>query len=104
MSTFEDRQKGFENKFAYDEEMTFKINARRNKLFGLWAAEKLGKTGDEAEVYAKDVVMAEFESDGDVVEKVLKDFEKSGISIGSKQLYAELEYLLPVAREQVMNS
>lgn len=73
MNTFDDRKKGFENKFAHDEELRFKATARRNKLLGLWAAEKLGLSGDAAESYAKEVVASDFEEagDDDVVRKVL---------------------------------
>ena len=72
MTTFDKREEGFEKKFAHDEELRFKASARRNKLFGLWAAEKLGLTGDAANAYAKDVVMADFEEagDNDVLKKV----------------------------------
>ena len=106
MTTFDDRDKGFENKFAHDEELSFKINARRNKLLGLWAAEKLGKKGPEAEEYAKDVVVAEFDSSGDsdVGEKLLKDFTQAKITIAPKEISAEMERLLPIARKQIMGS
>jgi hypothetical protein len=95
MSTFDDREKGFERKYAHDEELAFKTNARRNKLLGLWAAKKLGKSDEIAEQYAKDVVMADFESSGDndVIEKLLKDF--------TQEIQAEMERLLPIAREQI---
>jgi hypothetical protein len=82
MSSFDKREEGFEKKFALDEEQKFKAEARRNKLLGLWAAEKLGKTGDEAAAYAKEVVSADFEEagDADVLRKVVKDLEGKGIS------------------------
>ncbi|CAN5128754.1 DUF1476 domain-containing protein [soil metagenome] len=75
MSSFDKREEGFEKKFALDEEQKFKAEARRNKLLGLWAAEKLGKTGDDAAAYAKEVVSADFEEagDADVLRKVAKD-------------------------------
>ena len=81
MTTFDKREEGFEKKFAHDEELRFKANARRNKLLGLWAAEKLGVSGDAANVYAKEVVMADFEEAGeeDVFKKVRKDFDAKGI-------------------------
>jgi hypothetical protein len=81
MTTFDKREEGFEKKFAHDEELRFKANARRNKLLGLWAAEKLGVTGDAANVYAKEVVMADFEESGeeDVFKKVRTDFDAKGI-------------------------
>ncbi|MFZ4126078.1 MAG: DUF1476 domain-containing protein, partial [Rickettsiales bacterium] len=75
MSTFDNREKNFENKYALDEELKFKITNRRNKLLGLWAAETLGKAGEAAEAYAKEVVMSDFElpGDADVINKLLKD-------------------------------
>ena len=81
MTTFDKREEGFEKKFAHDEELRFKANARRNKLLGLWAAEKLGISGDAANVYAKEVVMADFEEAGDdgVFKKVRKDFDAKGV-------------------------
>lgn len=104
MTTFDDRQKGFENKFALDEELEFKANARRNKLLGLWAAERLGKSASEAEHYAKDVVMADFESNGDqdVAEKLAKDFQHAGLAVSLKEILVEMERLLPVARQQIL--
>ena len=81
MTTFDKREEGFEKKFAHDEELRFKANARRNKLLGLWAAEKLGISGDAANVYAKEVVMADFEEagDDDVFKKVRKDLDAKGV-------------------------
>ena len=75
MTTFDDRENAFENKFAHDQEMQFRAEARRNKLMGLWVADILGKTGDEAEAYARDVVKADFEEAGheDVMRKVMAD-------------------------------
>ncbi|CUH53580.1 DUF1476 domain-containing protein [Shimia sp. R11_0] len=77
MSTFDEREAAFEAKFAHDEEMTFKADARANKLLGLWAAELLGKSGDDAEDYAKSVIRADFEEAGhdDVIRKVVADLE-----------------------------
>jgi len=82
MTTFDKREEGFEKKFAMDEESRFKANARRNKLLGLWAAEKMGITGPDAEAYAKEVVVADFEEagDDDVFRKVRKDFDAKGVS------------------------
>ena len=82
MTTFDKREEGFEKKFAHDEELRFKANARRNKMLGLWAAEKLGLSGDAANVYAKEVVMADFEEagDDDVFKKVAKDLDGKGVS------------------------
>ena len=83
MSTFDKREEAFERQFAHDEELKFKAEARRNKLLGLWAAEKLGKTGPEADTYAKAVVAADFEEagDGDVLRKVLGDFNAKGLGV-----------------------
>lgn len=103
MSSMDDRKNAFENKYAKDEEMLFKITARRNKLLGHWAAEKLGKTGDDAEQYAKDVVMADFEAPGhdDVVQKILKDFTEAGVALTAKDILVETERLNPVAQQAV---
>jgi hypothetical protein len=104
MTTFDDRQKGFESKFALDEELNFKSIARRNKLLGLWAADKMGKSAAEAEHYARDVVMVDFESDGnnDVVEKLLKDFAAANITMTAADINKEMERLTPIARNQIM--
>ncbi len=82
MTTFNDRKDAFESKFAHDEELRFKAMARRNKLLGLWAAEKLGKSGAEADAYAKSVILADFEEagDGDVLRKVAGDLQAGGVA------------------------
>ena len=102
MSTFDDRENAFENKFAHDEDMKFKAEARCNKLLGLWAAELLGKSGDEAAAYAKTVVIADFEEAGheDVVRKVAADLEGKA---DADAIRAKRSELLLVAKEQVMN-
>ena len=104
MTTFDDRDKAFENKYAHDEEMKFKATARRNKLLGLWAAEKMGITGDKAAEYAKEVVIADFEAPGDddVVSKVFADLEKAGIHTTERDIRVEMERLFSVAKEQLM--
>jgi hypothetical protein len=81
MSMFDDREKGYEAKYKHDQEALFKITARRNKLLGLWVASQLGKSGADAEAYAKEVVASDFEKPGDddVIVKVLKDLEAKGI-------------------------
>jgi hypothetical protein len=101
MTTFDDRESAFENKFAHDEEMNFKADARCNKLLGLWAAELLGKSGDEAEEYAKTVVIADFEEAGheDVVRKVVADLEGK---ITSDEIRSKRAELLVIAKEQIM--
>lgn len=101
MTTFDDRESAFENKFAHDEEMNFKAEARCNKLLGLWAAELLGKSGDEADEYAKTVVIADFEEAGheDVVRKVVADLEGK---ITSDEIRSKRAELLVTAKDQIM--
>ena len=101
MTTFDDRENAFENKFAHDEEMKFKAEARCNKLLGLWAAERLGKTGDDADAYAKTVIAADFEEAGheDVIRKVVADLEGSVHADIIRQKRAEF---LKVAQEQLV--
>ena len=103
MSSFDKREEGFEKKFAMDEESKFKAMARRNRLLGMWAAEKLGITGDAATAYAKDVVAADFEQPGenDVVHKVTRDLTAKGIAITEPQLRARMDELLEQAIQQV---
>ena len=88
MSTFDDREKGFERKFAHDEELRFQASARRNKLLGEWVAEQLGLAGDEADDYAKSVIKADLEEPGDedVFRKVRKDLDSSNVSISDEEL------------------
>ncbi|MGE0753690.1 MAG: DUF1476 domain-containing protein [Alphaproteobacteria bacterium] len=104
MSSYDDRQKGFERKFAHDEEMQFKATARRNKLLGLWAADKLGKSGPDAEQYSKDVVMADFESSGhdDVIQKLLTDFTEANLPMSATDIRREMERLTPIAQQMVL--
>jgi hypothetical protein len=101
MTTFDKREEAFEKKFAHDEELKFKSLARRNKLLGLWAAGLLGKSGDEAEAYAKDVVMADFEEEGDndVIRKVATDLAAKGVS--EDEVRAKMGEFLAQAVEQV---
>lgn len=103
MSTFNEREKGFESKFKLDQETAFKVNARRNKLLGLWAAKELGLAGQAAEDYAKTVVAADLEKPGhdDVVEKVAKDFSAKGLGISAHRIRSEMEALLVEARKQI---
>jgi hypothetical protein len=100
-TTFDKREEGFEKKFAHDEELRFKAMARRNKLLGLWAAGVLGKAAAEAEAYAKEVVLADFEEagDNDVMRKVVKDLEGTGID--EQQVRAKMNELLAQAVQQV---
>lgn len=103
MTTFDKRQDAFEAKFARDEELKFRAVARRNKLLGLWAAEKLGKTGPDAEAYAKEVVAADFEEIGeeDVFRKVRADFDAAGVSQSDHQIRRTMSELLQTAVEQL---
>ncbi|MEM8957747.1 MAG: DUF1476 domain-containing protein [Pseudomonadota bacterium] len=101
MTTFDDRENAFESKFAHDNEMMFKAVARRNKLLGYWAAELLGKTGDDAEAYAVEVVKSDFEEAGheDVVRKVAGDV---GDKATDDEIRAKMAELLTVAQMQLM--
>ena len=104
MTTFDKREEGFEKQFAHDEDLRFKAMARRNKLLGLWAAGILGKTGADADAYAKEVVLAAFEESGDndVVRKVVKDL--SGKGIGEPEVRAQMATLLAQAVEAIKKS
>ena len=106
MSKFEEREKSFEAKYARDQEKAFKISARRNKLFGLWAAERMGLTGEAAEAYAREVIKADFEEPGsmDVFRKVWNDLQAKGVDISEHRVMREMERFLEVAREQIENS
>ena len=88
MTNFQDREKGFERKFAHDEELKFRATARRNKLLGLWAAEKMGLAGDEAQAYAREVVKADLAEPGeeDVFRKVRADFDAKGVDQSDHQI------------------
>ncbi|MCI5075440.1 DUF1476 domain-containing protein [Oricola sp.] len=103
--SMKDREDAYENKFAHDQELQFKAVARRNKLLGQWAAEKLGKTGDEVEAYAKEVVLADFEEvgDEDVFRKIRGDFDAAGVDQSDHQIRRTMEELLAEAVEQVRN-
>ncbi len=103
MSGFDKRREGYENKFAHDEDLKFRATARRDKLLGLWAAEKLGLTGAAAEDYAKEVVKAEFAEPGDhdVFLKVRRDFDAKNVAISDHQLRREMDDLMQVAIDQV---
>jgi len=103
MSSFDKREEGFEKKYALDEEQKFKAEARRNKLLGLWAAEKLGITGDDAAAYAKEVVAADFEEAGDrdVQNKVVKDFAAKGVAVTAAEVRVKMDELMAQAVAQV---
>jgi hypothetical protein len=103
MTTFDNREDAFERQFAHDEELKFKAEARRNKLLGLWAAEKLGKSGADAEAYAKEVVAADFEEagDADVLRKVLGDLSAKSVAVTEADIRAKMSELLAEAVAQV---
>jgi hypothetical protein len=103
MTTFDDREKAFESKFKHDQELLFRIYARRAKLVGLWAAEKMGKTGAAAEDYAKSVVRTDFDEPGhqDILRKVQADLAAAGTELSDHQLEKVMEEQLDAARQQV---
>jgi hypothetical protein len=98
-----DREKDFEARYAHDQELRFRIEARRNRLLGLWAAEKLGKSGEDATLYAKEVVASDFEKAGeeDVFEKVRRDFDAGGVTQSDHQIRRTMAELLLEAEKQV---
>ena len=102
MTTFEDRENAFENKFAHDQEMQFRAEARRNKLMGLWVADILGKSGEDDEAYAKDVVKADFEEAGheDVMRKLIADL---GGRVPEADLRRKYDAFLAEAKAQLMD-
>ena len=104
MTTFDKREEGFEKQFAHDEELKFKAMARRNKMLGLWAAGILGKSGADAEAYAKEIVLADFEEagDNDVLRKVTKDLEPKGVT--EQQIRTRMTELLTEAVAQIKKS
>ena len=102
MTTFDDRENAFEAKFAHDNDMQFRAGARRNKLVGLWAADLLGKSGEDAAEYARDVVASDFEEAGDedVVRKIVADLAGRASADEVRAILAEM---LPVAKAQLMS-
>jgi hypothetical protein len=103
MTTFDEREKGFERKFAHDEELRFKATVRRNKLFGLWVAEKLGLSGAEAEDYAKSVIKSDFTEPGDedMLRKVREDFAAKNVDVSEHQIQRTLTEKLAEAMSQL---
>jgi hypothetical protein len=106
MTTFDKREEGYEKKFAHDEELLFKANARRNKMLGLWAAEKLGLSGADADAYAKEVVMADFDEPGDhdIFRKIRKDFDGKQVAMSDQDLRRVMDDLMAKAVEQIKAS
>lgn len=105
MTTFEDREKSFEKKYQHDEQLKFKVNARRNRLLGLWAAEKLGLAGADADAYAKTIVAADFSRPGhdDVIDKLMGDLKARAVTVAEHTVRHEADRLLGVAKKQVMS-
>lgn len=103
MTSFEDREKGFERKFAHDEELKFKATARRNKLLGLWAAGEMGITGDAAQAYAREVIKADLEQPGeeDLFRKIRKDFDAKGVQQSDHQIRRKMSDLMSAAVAQI---
>lgn len=106
MTTFDERERAFETQFARDQEMQFKITARRNKLLGAWAAEKMGLSPAEAEAYARDVIRADFEvaGDSDVVKKLLGDLTTAGVEIDETEIQSQIDLKTIEARRQLMEA
>ncbi|WP_374308848.1 DUF1476 domain-containing protein [Dongia sp.] len=104
MTTFSEREAAFESKFKHDKELEFKVNSRRNKLLGLWAAQLLGIDGAEAEAYAKNVVASDFDKPGDqdVLHKVLNDFKAKNVDVSEHRLRKQMDELLLAAKQQIM--
>ena len=103
MTTFDERDKGFENKYAHDEELAFKVHARTNKLVGQWAATQMGKTGIEAENYAVDLVQAELTGDTKhLVEKLLKDFAAAKVTVSVDDINTAIERESALAKSQLL--
>ena len=104
MTTFNDREKAFEDKYQHDQELQFKVEVRRNKLLGLWVAEMLGLAGADAEAYAKEVVAADFEEpgDADLVRKIQGDVQPKNVDLSEHRLRKKMDELVAVAKEQIM--
>lgn len=106
MSEFDKREEGFEKQFAHDEELRFKATARRNKMLGKWAAERQGLSSDEAEAYAKAVVVADFEEAGedDVFRKIRTDFDAKGVNVSDEEIRRQMQSLLAQAVAEIKAS
>lgn len=104
MTTFDERERAFEAKFAHDQEMLFKVHARRDKLLGAWAAAKLGLTPAETEAYSRDLVHADFEmvGDTDITKRLLGDLTGAGIEVSETEIEAQIELQTVAARRQLI--
>ena len=104
MSSFDEREKGFEKKFVHDEELQFKVSARRNKLLGEWAADKLGKVNDAKVHYAQEVVKSDFAEPGDedVFRKIQSDFKNASINISDSEIREQMSFLFERAKKEFL--
>ena len=104
MTTFDNREKAFEEKYKHDQELQFKVEVRRNKLLGLWVAEMLDLKGADADAYAKEVISADFEEAGDqdLVRKILGDFTDKSVEMSEHRLRRKMDELISVAKDQIM--
>jgi len=103
MTTFDERRNAYESKFAHDEDRRFKVTARRNKLLGLWVAERLGKSGADAEAYARTVILADFEEagDADVLRKVQADLKAAGQEVAESELRTRMDAFAALANDDL---
>ena len=103
MTTFDKREEGFEKKFAHDEALRFRAEARRNKMLGLWAAEKLGKSGADAETYSKEVIAADVAEQGeeDVYRKLRRDFDAAGVDMSEHRIRRAMSEFMTQAVAQI---
>jgi hypothetical protein len=104
MTTFDEREKAFEEKYKHDQELQFKVEVRRNKLLGLWVAELLGLSGADAQAYAKEVVSADFDEpgEGDLIRKIQADAKPKNLDLSEHRLRKKMDELVVVAKEQIM--
>ena len=104
MTTFDKREKAFEDKYKHDQELQFKVEVRRNKLLGLWMAELLGLSGADAEAYAKEVVRADFEEpgDADLIRKIQGDAAPKDLDLSEHKIRKKMDELTVIAKEQIM--
>jgi hypothetical protein len=104
MTTFDEREKAFEKKYEHDQELKFKVNARKNKLLGLWAAGLIGKSGADADAYSKEVVLADLEKpgDSDVIAKLVKDLAAAGKPMEEHTIRRQAERMAEEAKAQIM--
>ena len=104
MTTFNEREKAFEDKYKHDQDLQFKVEVRRNKLLGLWVAELLGLSGADAEAYAKEVISADFEEpgDADLVRKIMGDLGAKNVEMSEHRLRKRMDELVVEAKEQIM--